>query len=117
MRQAGRRRLVNAAVKASPRAGGALAEQVWAALDEQTVIVPGTGAAETVLPRLAPRKRSESLGWGDRRCAGLGPYRVPTYEDARALPVRRTRRLPDSGMEWSCREFDEIAAADGGQYS
>ena len=53
MRQAGRRRLVNAAVKASPRAGSALAEQVWAALDEQTVTVPGTGAAETVLPRLA----------------------------------------------------------------
>ena len=53
MRQAGRRRLVNTAVKASPRAGSALAEQVWAALDEQTVTVPGTGAAETVLPRLA----------------------------------------------------------------
>ena len=53
MRQAGRRRLVNTAAKASPRAGGALAERVWNALDEQTVIVPGTAAAEKVLPRLA----------------------------------------------------------------
>jgi len=53
MRQAGRRRLVAAASKASPRAGAALAERVWEALGEQTVTVPGTGAAEAVLPRLA----------------------------------------------------------------
>ena len=53
MRQAGRRRLVTTASKASPRAGTALAERVWEALGEQTVTVPGTGAAETVLPRLA----------------------------------------------------------------
>jgi hypothetical protein len=33
--------------------GAKLVEDVLAALDEQTVVVPGTGAADTVLPRVA----------------------------------------------------------------
>ncbi|MBB5959991.1 hypothetical protein FHS29_006613 [Saccharothrix tamanrassetensis] len=33
--------------------GDRLVEQIWTALDEQTVTVPGTTAADTVLPRLA----------------------------------------------------------------
>ena len=53
MAAAGPRRLATAATKASPRSGLALAEQITAALAEQTVTVPGAAAAETVLPRLA----------------------------------------------------------------
>jgi hypothetical protein len=33
--------------------GVTLVEDILAALDEQTVVVPGTGAADTVLPGLA----------------------------------------------------------------
>jgi transposase len=53
MRTAGRRRLTTTAVKGSPRVGAAIVEQLWAALAEQTVTVPGTAAAEKVLPHLA----------------------------------------------------------------
>ena len=53
MRKAGRARLLATAKKAYPRGAQDLADAVWAALAEQTVVVPGTAAAEAVLPRLA----------------------------------------------------------------
>jgi transposase len=53
LRAAGRRRLLTAARKAAPRAGEQLVADLLAALDEQTVVVPGSAAAEKVLPRLA----------------------------------------------------------------
>src|SRR3712207_5293115 len=53
LRAAGRRRLLAVARKHAPRAGEKLVDDLLAALDEQTVTVPGTRAAETVLPRLA----------------------------------------------------------------
>jgi transposase len=54
---AGRRRLTAVARKRAPRIGDTLVEQVLAALDAQTVTVPGAKAAETVLPRLAASLR------------------------------------------------------------
>lgn len=65
LRTAGRRKLTATAVANAPRAGAALVEDIMTALDEQTVVVPGTTAAETVLPGLADalsdvlRRRSE----------------------------------------------------------
>src|SRR4051794_1038728 len=53
LRAAGRRRLLTVARKAAPRAGEQLVTDLLAALDEQTVVVPGSAAAEKVLPRLA----------------------------------------------------------------
>jgi transposase len=53
MRKAGRARIAAAARKANPRGAQALADAVWTALGEQSVVVPGTAAAEAVLPRLA----------------------------------------------------------------
>jgi transposase len=53
LRKAGRRKLTAIAAKNAPRMGERLAEQIMTALDEQTVTVAGTAAAETVLPRLA----------------------------------------------------------------
>jgi transposase len=53
LQTAGRRRLVALARKHAPRAGEKLVDDVLAALGEQTVTVPGTRAAEQVLPRLA----------------------------------------------------------------
>lgn len=53
IRQAGKRKLTAIAVKHAPRMGARLATDILAALDEQAVVVPGTTAAETVLPKLA----------------------------------------------------------------
>jgi transposase len=53
LRKAGRSKLLEIASKNAPRMGERLVGQVMAALDEQTVTVPGTTAAEKILPRLA----------------------------------------------------------------
>ncbi|WP_350246429.1 IS110 family transposase [Rhodococcus sp. D-6] len=53
IRQAGKRRITTLAVKRAPRMGARLAEEIFAALDAQTVTVPGSKAAEIVLPKLA----------------------------------------------------------------
>ena len=51
--KAGRRKLTAIAKVHAPRMGDRLVDTIMTALDEQTVIVPGTTAADTVLPRLA----------------------------------------------------------------
>ncbi|MGW4064529.1 IS110 family transposase [Amycolatopsis sp. NPDC004747] len=51
--KAGRRKLTAIAKVHAPRMGERLVEAIMAALAEQTVTVPGTAAADTVLPRLA----------------------------------------------------------------
>ncbi len=53
IRTAGRRRVSTVAKKHAPRIGTRLTDEIFAALDEQTVVVPGTTAAEAVLPKLA----------------------------------------------------------------
>ncbi|GAA3295753.1 hypothetical protein GCM10020218_077430 [Dactylosporangium vinaceum] len=53
LRQAGRAKLVEIARPKAPRMGERLVEQIITALAEQTVVVPGTAADETILPRLA----------------------------------------------------------------
>jgi transposase len=51
--KAGRRKLTAIAKVHAPRMGERLIEAIMTALGEQTVTVPGTAAADTVLPRLA----------------------------------------------------------------
>ncbi|EWM12556.1 IS110 family transposase [Kutzneria sp. 744] len=53
IRAAGRRRLAAIATAHAPRMGDKLVTAIMTALNEQTVTVPGTTAADTVLPRLA----------------------------------------------------------------
>jgi transposase len=53
LRAAGRSRLVEIAKARAPRMGVRLVDQILAALQQQTVVVPGSQAAETILPRLA----------------------------------------------------------------
>jgi transposase len=53
IRTAGERKLTSIATAHAPRMGNKLVTAILTALDEQTVIVPGTAAADTVLPRLA----------------------------------------------------------------
>jgi transposase len=57
LRKAARRKLTSIAVKNAPRMGIKLVEAILTALDEQTVTVPGSQAAELVLPRLADSLR------------------------------------------------------------
>ena len=53
IRESGTRKITTIATKHAPRMGTRLVADVRAALETQTVIVPGTTAAEIVLPKLA----------------------------------------------------------------
>lgn len=53
LKAAGRRRIDNVLRKKAPRMHAALADRIWTALGEQTVIVPGTTAVEAILPQQA----------------------------------------------------------------
>ncbi|MDX2707946.1 IS110 family transposase [Streptomyces sp. PA03-6a] len=52
IRKAGRRRLVTLLRPKAPRMAERLVEEIFAALDEQTVVVPGTDAATLIIPSL-----------------------------------------------------------------
>ncbi|MEU0041023.1 IS110 family transposase [Streptomyces sp. NPDC006333] len=53
LRKAGRRRLITMLRPKAPRMAERLVEDIFTALDEQTVIVPGTDAAALIIPSLA----------------------------------------------------------------
>ncbi|MEV5018864.1 IS110 family transposase [Streptomyces sp. NPDC053780] len=53
LRTAGRRRLVEVIRPKAPRMAARLIDEVFDALDEQTVVVPGTGTLDVVIPSLA----------------------------------------------------------------
>ncbi len=53
IRAARQRKLTAIATAHAPRMGEKLVTAILTALDEQSVVVPGTTAADTVLPRLA----------------------------------------------------------------
>ncbi|MEY7980505.1 IS110 family transposase, partial [Streptomyces pilosus] len=53
LRKAGRRRLVEVIRPKAPRMAARLIDEVFDALDEQTVVVPGTGTLDLVIPSLA----------------------------------------------------------------
>lgn len=53
LRKAGRRQVLAVVKPRAPRSYEKLTDAIWAALEEQTVVVPGTKAAELVLPKLA----------------------------------------------------------------
>ena len=52
IRTAGKRKLAAIAAKNAPRMGAILVAEIYTALEAQTVVVPGSAAAETVLPKL-----------------------------------------------------------------
>ncbi|MFF0123950.1 IS110 family transposase [Micromonospora sp. DT53] len=53
MRKAGRRRLIGLLRPKAPRMAERLVEDIFTALDEQSVVVPGTDAAALIVPSLA----------------------------------------------------------------
>ena len=57
LRRAGRSKLLEIVRPKAPRMGERLIEQIFTALGEQTVTVPGTAAAEKILPKLADSLR------------------------------------------------------------
>ncbi|MPY54693.1 IS110 family RNA-guided transposase [Streptomyces acidicola] len=58
LRKAGRRRLVHLIRAKAPRMAERLVDDVFTALDEQTVVVPGTDAASLIVPSLANQLKS-----------------------------------------------------------
>ncbi|MER5971547.1 IS110 family transposase [Streptomyces sp. NPDC002055] len=53
LRKAGRRRLVEVIRPRAPRMAERLVDNIFTALDEQTVVVPGTGTLDVIVPSLA----------------------------------------------------------------
>jgi transposase len=53
LRKAGRRRLVEVIRPRAPRMAERLVDDIFEALDEQTVVVPGTGTLDVIVPSLA----------------------------------------------------------------
>ncbi|MER7743627.1 IS110 family transposase [Streptomyces sp. NPDC096538] len=53
LRKAGRRRLIEVVRPRAPRMAERLVEDIFTALDEQTVVVPGTGTLDVIVPSLA----------------------------------------------------------------
>ncbi|MCC2280561.1 IS110 family transposase [Streptomyces sp. ET3-23] len=58
LRKAGRRRLISLARPKAPRMAERLVGDIFTALDEQTVVVPGTDAAALIVPSLAGSLRA-----------------------------------------------------------
>lgn len=105
MKAAGTTRLGNRLVKLAPRMGRHLAEQITAALSEQTVVVVGTNAASLVLPRLA-----EQLA-GLRRQRAEIAVEVERLVEAHPLQPVLTS-MPGVGARTAARLLTEISGKD-----
>lgn len=112
IRRTSRRKPSSIATQYAPRMGAKPVENILAALDEQTVAVPGTAATDTVLPRLAEslktvlsqRKTLAArilLGIGDASAfttsghlaayAGIAPVASPDAATTSCSPCFETR--------------------------
>ncbi len=98
LRKAGRRRLVELIRPKAPRMAQRLIDDVFGALDEQTVIVPGTGTLDIVIPSLAA---SLAAVHGRRRPAArmcsrssTGPPSSPGSWPTTGSKCPRKRRSP-----------------------
>jgi transposase len=104
LRKAGRRKLLALVASRAPRMGPRLVEAMLTALDEQSVIVPGTAAAETVLPRLADSLR-QVLTQRDQVAA-----EVERILDAHPLAAVLTS-MPGIGVRTGARILLEVGDA------
>jgi transposase len=101
LKAAGRTRLLATVRKANPRGADTLVDAIWVALREQTVIVPGTKAADTILPKLA-RSLSDTL---DQRRALAAD--VEQVLDAHPLAPVLTS-MPGVGVRTAARILLEV---------
>jgi transposase len=102
LKAAGRARLGTRLLKLAPRMGRRLAEEIFQALGEQTVVVGGTHATRAVLPRLA-----EQLGTLRRQRAEIA---VEVAELVAANPLEPIiRSMPGVGVKTAARVITEIS--------
>ncbi|MBH5146839.1 IS110 family transposase [Rhodococcus erythropolis] len=101
IRVAGKRKLTNLAVKHAPRMGARLADEIIAALSTQTVIVPGSNAAEIVLPKLAESLKETLL---QRKSIGDDVERM--LDDHPLSPVLIS--MPGIGVRTAARILLEV---------
>jgi transposase len=105
LRAAGETRIANRLVKLAPRLGRRLASEIMAALGEQTVVVPGTSAAATVLAKLCEqlatlrRQRDEVALEVERLLAAHPLYAVLTS-------------MPGVGVRTCARLITELSGKD-----
>ena len=99
---AGEKRLANRLTKLAPRMGKQLAGDIITALGEQTVVVVGTGAAATVLPRLA-----EQLAGLHRQRDEIATVVEKLVEAHPLHPILMS--MPGVGVRIAARLLTEIA--------
>ncbi|WSV08750.1 IS110 family transposase [Streptomyces sp. NBC_01020] len=104
LRKAGRRRLLNIAQPLAPRMFERLVEDILTALDEQTVIVPGTEAAALIVPSLAGSLRAVL----DQR--GLLEKRIEELLDEHPLSKILTS-MPGIGTRTGARVLIDVGDA------
>lgn len=102
MKQAGTNRMSTRLSKLAPRMGRRLAEEIIQALSEQTVVVVGTNAAATVLPRLA-----EQLAALRRQRSEIAVVVEKLVEAHPLSPVLTS--MPGVGVRTAARLLTEVA--------
>jgi transposase len=102
MKTAGTTRMATRLLKLAPRMGRRLAEEITQALSEQTVVVVGTNAAATVLPRLA-----EQLAALRRQRTEIAVVVEKLVEDHPLSPVLTS--MPGVGVRTAARLLTEVA--------
>ena len=102
MKIAGTTRMATRLLKLAPRMGRRLAEEITQALSEQTVVVVGTNAAATVLPRLA-----EQLAALRRQRTEIAVVVEKLVEDHPLSPVLTS--MPGVGVRTAARLLTEVA--------
>lgn len=102
MKAAGTTRIATRLLKLAPRMGRRLAEEITQALSEQTVVVVGTNAAATVLPRLA-----EQLAALRRQRTEIAVVVEKLVEDHPLSPVLTS--MPGVGVRTAARLLTEVA--------
>ena len=101
LRTAGRRRLTAVVKPRAPRIHAKIVDAIMAALEQQTVLVPGTAAAELVLPKLA-----DQLAGLLAQRAEVG-HRVEEILDAHPLSKVLTS-MPGIGVRTGARILLEV---------
>lgn len=104
LRAAGQVKIRNTLKKKAPRMGDRLASDIWIALGEQTVVIPGTAASEKVLTRLADQLHT--LRTQRKQVA------TEIEEALDALPLSRVlTSMPGVGVRTAARILVEIGDA------
>ena len=97
IRKAGRRRLVTLIRPKAPRTAERLIEDIFTALDEQTVVVPGTDAAALIVPSLAGSLQSvldqRKLLAAESRGTFGGPPSFPVLIPIPGIEIRTAARI------------------------